>query len=192
MKPLARRSKHASHERIVEAGARAIRRYGYDGIGIAEIMRQAGLTHGGFYAHFASREAMLAELASRAGTEAIALFARIAAAAPAEQSMQALLRAYLSQQHVENPESGCPIAALGSEMPRQAPPVRQAITSRIKDMIDVITGQAAGRNEPGARERAMVIAATIIGAVILARAIDDRPLSESVLEAARAHLAPNP
>src|SRR5438046_2366267 len=128
MKRSTTRSKEATHERIVEAGARAIRRCGYDGIGIADIMKQAGLTHGGFYAHFASREAMLAELADRAGADAIATFLRITAAVPAEQSLQALLRAYLSKEHVKNPEVGCPIAALGTEMPRQAPAVRRAIT----------------------------------------------------------------
>lgn len=183
------RSKEATHERIVEAGARAIRRCGYDGIGIADIMKQAGLTHGGFYAHFASREAMLAELADRAGAEAIATFLRITAAVPAERSSQALVRAYLSEDHVKNPEVGCPVAALGTEMPRQAPAVRRAITRRIKDMIDVVSRQSADRGQPGAHERALATAATI-GAVVLARAVDEEPLSKSVLEAARKHLAP--
>lgn len=184
------RSKEATHERIVEAGARAIRRCGYDGIGIADIMKQAGLTHGGFYAHFASREVMLAELADRAGAEAIATFLRIMAAVPAEQSRQALLRAYLSKEHVKNPEVGCPVAALGTEMPRQAPAVRRAITRRIKEMIDVVSRQSADWGQPGAHERALATVATMIGAVVLARAVDEEPLSESVLEAAREHLAP--
>lgn len=192
MKLSARRSKQASRARIVEAGARAIRRSGYDGVGIAAIMKQAGLTHGSFYTHFSSREAMLAELADHAGAEAIALFTRIAEAAPAGQSTQALLHAYLSRQHLEHPEDGCPIAALGSEMPRQAPPVRQAITSRIKEMIDVVSSQVTGGDEHGGREHALVITATMIGAVVLARAIDDQALSEAVLAAARAHLLPHP
>ena len=76
------RRKEATHERIVEAAARAIRRSGYDGTGVADIMKDAGLTHGGFYAHFASREAMLAEAADRAGGEGVAAMERIAAAAP--------------------------------------------------------------------------------------------------------------
>ena len=78
--------KEATHERIVEAAARAIRRSGYDGTGVAEIMKDAGLTHGGFYAHFASREAMLAEAADRAGAEAVAASERIAASAPPPQA----------------------------------------------------------------------------------------------------------
>lgn len=190
MKRSTTRSKDATHERIVEAGARAIRRCGYDGVGIADIMKQAGLTHGGFYAHFASREAMLAELADHAGAEAIATFLRVTAAVPAEQSMQALLCAYLSNEHVKNPEVGCPIAALGTEMPRQPQAVRRAITRRIKEMIDVVSRQSADWGQPGAHERALATTATMIGAVVLARAVDEEPLSESMLEAAREHLAP--
>ena len=79
--------KEATHERIVEVAGRAIRRTGYGGTGVADIMKEAGLTHGGFYAHFASREAMLAEAADRAGAEAVAALARIAAAAPPQQAL---------------------------------------------------------------------------------------------------------
>src|SRR5207237_5782588 len=90
------RAKEVTHERIVEAAARAIRRSGYDGTSVADIMKEAGLTTGGFYAHFASREAMLAEAADRAGAEAVAAAARVAATAPPEQALQRLLHAYLS------------------------------------------------------------------------------------------------
>src|SRR3954464_12765773 len=118
--------KEATHERIVETAARAIRRSGYDGAGVAEIMKEAGLTHGGFYAHFDSREGMLAEAADRAGADTVAFLTRVAAAAPARQELQAMLRTYLSKEHVEGAENGCAVAALGSEMPRQAAKVRQA------------------------------------------------------------------
>src|SRR5947209_16271393 len=128
------RRKDVTHERIVEAAARAIRRSGYSGTGVADIMQDAGLTHGGFYAHFASREAMLAEAADRAGAEGVAAVARIAAAAPPQRALQALLRAYLSKAHVVGVETGCAVAALGSEMPRQVPEVRRAATRRIKEM----------------------------------------------------------
>src|SRR3954467_14737268 len=112
--------KEATHERIVEAAARAIRRSGYGGTGVAEIMKDAGLTHGGFYAHFASREAMLAEAADRAGAEGMKLAARVAADAPPDRALEAMAQAYLSKAHVEGVETGCAVAALGSEMPRQA------------------------------------------------------------------------
>jgi AcrR family transcriptional regulator len=182
--------KEATHERIVEAAARAIRRSGYDGTGVADIMKDAGLTHGGFYAHFASREAMLAEAADRAGAEGIAASARIAAAAPPPQALQTLLRAYLSKAHVQDAETGCPIVALGSEMPRQAPEVRRIATRRIKEMVDLVGRQSPDWGQPGAHERALATVATMVGALLLARAVDDPKLSDALREAALEHLAP--
>src|SRR5216110_1575680 len=102
MKRTASRRKEVTHERIVEAAARAIRRSGYEGTGVADVMKDAGLTHGGFYAHFASREAMLAEAADRAGAEGVAAASRIAGTAAPGRALQALLRAYLSKTHLEN------------------------------------------------------------------------------------------
>lgn len=188
MKRHATRSKEATHDRIVETAARAIRRSGYDGASVAEIMKEAGLTHGGFYAHFPSREAMLAEAADRAGAEAVAASARIAANAPPEQGLQWLLRAYLSKEHCEHPELGCPVAALGSEMPRQAPEVRRAATRRIKEMIDLVARQSPDWGQPGAHDRALVTSATMVGALIVARAVDDPKLSDALLKATLKHL----
>src|SRR5437868_14094169 len=152
-RPIARRRKDATHERIVEAAARAIRRSGYGGTGVADVMKDAGLTHGGFYAHFASREAMLAEAADRAGAEGVAAASRIAGTAAPGRGLQTLLRAYLSKTHVENTETGCAVAALGSETPRQATKVRRAATHRIKEMIDVVARQSPQWAQPGAHEQ---------------------------------------
>jgi AcrR family transcriptional regulator len=182
--------KEATHERIVETAARAIRRSGYNGSGVAEIMKQAGLTHGGFYAHFESREGMLAEAADRAGAEAVAVLERVAAAAPPEKALEAILRAYLSKEHVEGVETGCPVAALGSEMPRQGPKVRRVATRRIKEMIDLVARQSPDLGQPGTRERALVTVATALGALVLARAVDDPNVSAAVREAALNHLIP--
>ena len=190
MKRATTRSKEATHERIVETAARAIRRSGYDGTSVADIMKEAGLTHGGFYAHFPSREAMLAEAADRAGAEAVAASSRIAATVPPEQALQSLLCAYLSREHVKSPEMGCPVAALGSEMPRQAPEVRRAATRRIKEMIDVVARQSPDWGQPGAHEHALVTAATMVGALVMARAVDDPKLSDALLKAALKHLVP--
>src|SRR6185503_18611326 len=90
-------AKEATHERIVSAAARAIRRSGYDGTGVADIMKEAGLTHGAFYAHFTSREAMLAEAARRACAESAAAAANVVASVPPEQALASMLRAYLSR-----------------------------------------------------------------------------------------------
>jgi TetR/AcrR family transcriptional regulator, transcriptional repressor for nem operon len=180
--------KEATHARIVETAARAIRRSGYGGSGVADIMKEAGLTHGGFYAHFDSREAMLAEAADRAGAETVATLERIAAAVPPEQALEAMLRAYLSKAHVEGIESGCAVAALGSEMPRQSGRVRRAATRRIKEMIDLVARQLPEWGKPGAHERALVTLATAVGALVVARAVDDPKLSEALREAALNHL----
>jgi AcrR family transcriptional regulator len=182
--------KEVTHERIVEAAARAIRRSGYGGTGVADIMKEAGLTHGGFYAHFTSREAMLAEAADRAGAEAVAAAASIAAASPPEEALQAMLHAYLSKAHIEGAETGCPVAALGSEMPRQAPEVRRAATRRIKEMIDLVARQLPDWGQPGAHEQALVTVATMVGTLVLARAVDDPKLSDAFREAALKHFAP--
>ena len=180
--------KEATHNRIVETAARAIRRSGYGGTGLAEIMKEAGLTHGGFYAHFDSREGMLAEAADRAGAESLALLAGAAAAAPPKKALAAILRAYLSREHVEGVDTGCPVAALGSEMPRQAPRIRRAATRRIKEMIDLVARQSPDWGRPGAHQRALVTVATAVGALILARAVDDPRLSDAVRDAALNHL----
>ena len=182
--------KEATHERIVEAAARAIRRSGYSGPGVADIMKDAGLTHGGFYAHFESREAMLAEAADRAGAESVATLERVAADAPPEKALQTLIRGYLSREHLERPESGCPMAALGSEMPRQAPEVRRAATRRIKEAIDLVARQLPEWGRPGAHEQALATLSTMVGAMVLARAVDDPKLSDEFRSAALKHSTP--
>ena len=179
--------KEATHERIVEVAARAIRRSGYNGTGVADIMKEAGLTHGGFYAHFESREAMLAEAADRAGAEAAAVSERIAATVPPEQVLQAMMRVYLSKEHADGIEMGCPIAALASEIPRQSPMVRRVVTRRIKEAIDMIARQSPDWGQPEAHERALVIMAAMVGSLALSRAVDDPKLSDALREATLKH-----
>ncbi len=184
-------SKEATHDRIVHAAARAIRRTGYSGTGVADIMKDAGLTHGGFYAHFESKEAMLAEAADRAGAESVATLERIASEAPPEKALEALLRGYLSKEHLDGAERGCPMAALGSEMPRQAPQVRRAATRRIKEAIDLVARQLPDWGKPGAHEKALATVSTMVGALVLARAVDDPKLSEALRSAALKHSTPH-
>ena len=179
--------KEATHERIVEAAARAIRRTGYSGTGVADIMKDAGLTHGGFYAHFDSREAMLAEAADRAGAETVAMLERVAAGASPEKALQALISAYLSKEHLQNVERGCPVAALGSEMARQAPGVRRAATRRMRETIDLVARQLPDWGKPSAHEQALATLSTMVGAMVLARAVDDPKLSDAIRSAALKH-----
>jgi TetR/AcrR family transcriptional repressor of nem operon len=176
--------KEITHDRIVDVAARAIRRSGYDGTGVADIMKEAGLTHGGFYAHFGSRDALLAEAGDRAGADSVARAARIAADAPTGQALQALMQAYLSPQHIEGVENGCVVAALCSEMPRQAPEVRRAATIHIKEMIDLFARQMPDWGQPQAYELAMTTLCTLIGTTMMARAVDDPKLSDALCKAA--------
>lgn len=176
-------AKEASHERIVDAAARAIRRSGYNGTGVADIMKEAGLTHGAFYAHFASREAMLAEAADRAGAESNAAAVKVLSKAPPDQALRALVEAYLSKAHLESIETGCPVSALGSEMPRQSPEVRRAATLRIKEMVDLVARQMPDWGQPSGHERALAAVAAMVGTLVLARAVDDPALSDALCAA---------
>ena len=183
-------AKDATHERIVSVAARAIRRSGYDGTGVADIMKEAGLTHGAFYSHFTSREAMLAEAAGRACAESAAAAADVVASVPSRKALASMLSAYLSRAHVEHAEVGCPLAALGSETSRQAPEVRRVATRHIKEMIDLVARQLPDWGKPSAHERALVTVAAMVGALLLARAVDDPGLSDRLRQAALKHLTP--
>ncbi|WP_295951134.1 TetR/AcrR family transcriptional regulator [Rhodoferax sp.] len=190
-KPSVRTSaKKASHERIVSAAARAIRRSGYGGTGVADIMKEAGLTHGAFYAHFASREAMLAEAAGRACAESATVAAEVVASAPPAQALASMLHAYLSREHLVQVEQGCPLVALGSETARQAPEVRQVTTRHIKAMVDLVARQSPDWGQPGAHEHALVTVATMVGTLLLARAVDEPAMADSLCAAALKHLSP--
>src|SRR5213595_1699521 len=110
--------KQETHERIVDVAALAIRRHGYAGVGVADVMKEAGLTHGGFYAHFESRDALLVEALERAGRETAEVVARIAEqrAAKGVSVFRALVETYLAEGQLTSPETGCPVAALGCEI----------------------------------------------------------------------------
>jgi TetR/AcrR family transcriptional repressor of nem operon len=183
-------AKQASHERIVSAAARAIRRSGFDGTGVADIMKEAGLTHGAFYAHFPSREAMLEEAANRACAEAAAAAANVVASVPPGQALASMIHAYLSDENLAQIELGCPLAALGSEAPRQAPEVRRVTTRYVKEMVDLLARQLPDWGQPRAHERALVTVATMVGSLLLARAVDEPALSDALRQAARKHLVP--
>jgi TetR/AcrR family transcriptional repressor of nem operon len=183
-------AKEASHERIVSVAARAIRRSGYAGTGVADIMKEAGLTHGAFYAHFPSREAMLAEAATRACAESAAAATDFVASVSDGQALKSMLRGYLSREHIEHPESGCPLAALGSETARQTPEVRRATTQHVKAMVDLVARQSPDRGQSAAHERALLTVAAMVGTLVLARAVDEPALSDGFCKAALKYLTP--
>jgi len=180
--------KESTHRRIVETASKAIRRSGCNGTSIADIMKLAGLTHGGFYAHFASRDAMLAEAVDCAGAESVAALKQAAIEAAPEDALQAIARAYLSKTHVEHAETGCLIAALASEIPRQSTEVRSAATRVLEQMIEVVARYADGAGQPGTYERALGTVAMMVGALVLARTVQNAALANALLNAALASL----
>lgn len=178
--------KEETHDRIVEVASRALRRGGYAGVGVAEVMREAGLTHGGFYAHFGSREAMLIEALERAGRDSIAAVASAAEArhSPKVSYFRAMVEAYLSEEHLATADTGCPVAALGADMARQTPELRDASAQRVQALVGLVRTALP----PGQRAAAPVVSATLVGTLQLARALSDHNEARALLAAARKSL----
>ncbi|TQJ93359.1 TetR/AcrR family transcriptional regulator [Achromobacter sp. SLBN-14] len=176
--------KEQSHERIVDAAARAIRRAGYSGVGVADVMKEAGLTHGGFYAHFPSRDALLAAAMERAGQDGAARLSQNMARRRAEGAspLRAWVEAYLSDAHLAGCERGCPVAALASEIPRQSDDVREVAASRVQRLMEAV--QQVLPAQAGEHAAAAVLS-TLVGALQLARALGDNPRGRAVLASAR-------
>lgn len=162
--------KELTHERILDVASRAIRRTGYRGMGVADIMKAAGLTHGGFYAHFASREALLVEAMQHASRENRAALSEAATRRMAGGSSRfaALIWAYLHDSNLDQPDQGCVVAALASEMTRQDEAVRDEARQRVKDLIELVGAALPAGTD---RSQAAVVTATMVGALQLARTL---------------------
>jgi TetR/AcrR family transcriptional repressor of nem operon len=172
-----------SHERILDAAARAVCRDGYAGLGVASVMKEAGLTHGGFYAHFDSRDALLAAAVEHAGIRSAErmrerMQVRVAGGASA---LRAFLEEYLSARHVEALDQGCPVAALGADLARGEAALRALAARRVRHLAEALeqalppAEAAAGGSGAAAAERsgdALVIASTLVGAVQIARVLE--------------------
>lgn len=178
-----RRSKEEkarSRERIVEVAAGRIRQNGTDAPAVAEIMREAGMTHGGFYKHFASRDELVAAALEHAMLEGEESVSELAASAG--DPLAALVDWYVSAEHVAHPEAGCAVAALGCDVGRGGPELRSVYRAQV--------GRYLARLEQllGSRERATVALATLVGSITLARALGDPALEEEILGDVRAAL----
>jgi TetR/AcrR family transcriptional repressor of nem operon len=175
--------KQSTHARIVASAARAIRRGGFQGVGVADIMKDAGLTHGGFYAHFRSRDALLCEALARAGEEAGEAMQQ--PARPTNQhagAFQTLVDNYLSVSHLGASEHGCPVAALASEMPRQAREVRDMAAKSVRALMDTVQTTLPPAAAP---ESAAVIAGQLVGSLQLARTLGNNAEGKALLAATR-------
>lgn len=178
--------KQQSHARIVEVAARAIRSAGFHGVGVASIMKGAGLTHGGFYAHFASRNALLSEALDGAGRDSETRTEEAVASRPpgGASSFRALVENYLSERNLASTKTGCPVAALASDMPRQAPEVRAVATQSVRRLFATVQ-----RTLPDAQpDSCALIASQFVGVLQLARALGGTAESKALLAAARRDL----
>jgi TetR/AcrR family transcriptional repressor of nem operon len=173
--------KEAVRERIVGAASEALRRDGLASVSIPALMKSAGLTHGGFYAHFENRNALVAAAVLAAGAEtARSVFAE---ALPLEET----LKRYVSRVHAEHPERGCVVAALGTDGCRQAPRVRRAFAEVARGLLRLVERKLHPSRSSGTpSEDALRLTATMVGAVVLSRLVNDPDLANRILHAARA------
>src|SRR3954470_5787979 len=187
--------KQQTHDRILDAAARALRDTGFYNVGVADIMKKVGLTHGGFYAHFPSRDALLVEALERAGQDSQLRLRKSISNGEARgwSRLRALVESYLSDRHLKAPEAGCPVAALASEMPRQSEAVREAAAERVQSLVASVEACLPQGHDP---EAAAVIASQLAGALQLARTLGDNARGRRHLAASRhfllEHFEPGP
>jgi TetR/AcrR family transcriptional regulator, transcriptional repressor for nem operon len=170
----------ANREKVLQVAGTLFREHGIDGIGVADIMNHAGLTHGGFYGHFGSKADFAAEACARVlGNEG--WIERLTGTA--KPSFGRVIRAYLSAGHRDNPGRGCLMAAIGSDVARQPRTVRRAFTEGFRVRVGALLGVVPGRSAAARREKALATMAGLVGALVLSRAVDDPALSDEILEA---------
>jgi len=179
--------KEETRRKVVKAAAAAVRAKGPDGIGVAEIMAEAGLTHGGFYAHFPSKEALVVAAIEEAFGASARRFARMTDGLSDADALAAFVDAYVTPEHRARPEGGCPVAALSSDLPRRGLPVRQAYEKGVRGLIGRIARwlpESAGDRE----SLAASLVAEMAGAVSLSRAISDDAEAARLLADARTRI----
>lgn len=184
--PYSKAHKARTRARIVAAAARAFRAEGIGKVAIPALMRDAGLTHGGFYAHFASKEALVAEACARGLSESSQAILAAADAQPPDEALSLIVRAYLSRGHRDDPQTGCAIPALGPEVARAPEEVRAAFADALRDYAQRIAAYLPpDASEVEREETALLLLSGMAGTLMVARALDDRAQSDRLLLAAR-------
>jgi TetR/AcrR family transcriptional regulator, transcriptional repressor for nem operon len=167
-----------NRERIVDTASRLFRQKGFDGVGLDAIMEGVGLTHGGFYGHFASKDDLAAEAVARALERSVERQSRFT-------NLDDLVSDYLSERHCADRANGCAVAALGADIARQGKGVRRGLTAHVRAQLERFAGLFRHGTAASRRKRAIATLAGTIGALTLARAVDDPDLSNEILAAAR-------
>jgi TetR/AcrR family transcriptional repressor of nem operon len=178
-----------TRRRIVEAAAAEFRRNGIHATGLAEIMAAAGLTQGGFYRHFASKEQLIGEACAEAMASAVTLTEDVHGEVDGQAGLQAILDNFLSMDHRDNQLEGCPLVGLGIELARADDVTRAAASDGFVKLVDLIAKQFCGSRPDVANARAIFALSAMVGAVTLSRIVADPELSAAILQATRGRLA---
>jgi TetR/AcrR family transcriptional repressor of nem operon len=174
---------------IVKTACRCFREQGIDGISVSGLMSAAGLTHGGFYCHFASKETLVAEAVKHGLEESRQYLDKWARdARTGESPFEVIIRNYLSKLHRDNPATGCPLPALGPEIARGGAKPRTALTVKLKEIVSTLVGFAKTATPQERQTRAIGLLSTIVGAMVLARATNDADFSDLILRDAKSFL----
>jgi len=177
--------KFQTHARIVKRASIKLREKGAHGIGVADLMKEAGLTHGGFYAHFDSRDALVVEAFAHAMDRSTEHWRRQSEEAPAEKRLSAIVDGYLSPLHRDNPGQGCAVPALAAEIARESAKTRRAFSGRMQQMIEMLAKQFHGMPPKTARKQAMAALATMMGSLVMARVAGNNEFSDEILKSGR-------
>ncbi len=174
--------------RVVKIAAAQMRKRGPDNVGVADVMSRAGLTHGGFYAHFESKDDLIAAAIGRMFEESRARFREWTEGKDQPDALRAYINAYVSKAHRDKPESGCAVAALSSDIGRQGSKARAAFDAGIMGLANAIGTLLPIEDAAKRRALALSMLAEMTGAVAAARAVSDQALSEEILSSARRSL----
>jgi TetR/AcrR family transcriptional regulator, transcriptional repressor for nem operon len=174
-----------THARIVKNASVRLRERGAHGIGVADLMKDAGLTHGGFYAHFDSREALVVEAFAYAMDRSTEHWRKLAEQTPPEKRLATIVDSYLTPLHRDDPGHGCAVPALGAEIARESPKTRKAFAAKLEQMIEMVAAQIPNVPRKAARKQAMASLATMMGTLVLARVAGNGEFSDEILAAGR-------
>jgi TetR/AcrR family transcriptional regulator, transcriptional repressor for nem operon len=177
--------KFQTHARIVKRASVKLREKGAHGIGVADLMKDAGLTHGGFYAHFNSREALVIEAFTHAMDRSTAHWRELSEETPVEKRLSKIVNTYLAPVHRDDPGHGCAVPALAAEIARESAKTRRVFAGRMEQMIDMLADQFHGLPRKAARKQAMATLATMMGALVMARVAGTGEFSDEILKSGR-------
>ena len=177
-----------NREHVIDVASRLFRERGFEGIGVADLMKEAGLTHGGFYGQFKSKEDLKIQASRRALSRNKDRWAEVLAETPSEK-LSALARFYLSDAHRDRRGEGCALAALGGDAPRYGRELQAAFKDGIEGYLELLDGIMSASSGEKRRDKTIVALSTMVGALVLSRAVGDEALSQKILSAAADEIA---